>query len=168
MHLSICQNCLDSGPLCKNCQDKLDSGEISQKDVDFVRSITRLAERYPSFEKADVIKTLHSNNISVVVVPKGTAGNFIGRRGIFIKELSSQLGRRIKVIEETKDIKDTIENILFPARFLGINVIYDSNQAEVYKVRVSKSDMKKVSEHKDLENIFTKLMDKGEVKLVFE
>jgi len=168
MNLPICHECLNSELLCPDCQEKLDSGEISQNEVDFSRSVARLSERYHSFEKAELVKTMHSGNISIVVVPKGTAGNFIGRRGIFIKELSSQLGKRVKVIEETKDVKDAIQNILFPARFLGINVMYASDGKEVYKVRVSKSDIKKIPEPKEFEAIFTELLDKGEARLVFE
>ena len=103
----------------------------------------------------------------LVVVPKGTAGQLIGRGGQFIKKISSELCKNVKVVEETKDNKEIIQRVLFPARLLGVNVVYTASKKEAYKVRVAGVDRNKLVDQNSMEQLFKELLG-GETSIVFE
>lgn len=163
----ICSVCINSDILCAGCEDKLKNGVISQGDVDLARALTKLVEKHPSLAHSEFKKTISHKDMFLVLVPKGMAGNFIGKRGIFIKELSEILGKlRIKIIEETSNPKELVQKILYPAQLLGVNVVYAGNR-EIFKVRVPLSDRAKIFNKDILEAMFAKLLEK-EANIVFE
>lgn len=167
MKTPICKICLNSEILCAGCQDKVDKGEVSLADIDLVRALNKLSDKYPVMDKIEFRKTMAAQNFMLVVVPKGMAGQFIGRRGIFIKELSDTLGKKIKVIEETPNTKEFVQRALFPARLLGVNVVYTSDKKEAYKVRVLRNDRNKILDKEALEGLFTSVLG-GETTIAFE
>ena len=164
---TICKICKGSDILCSGCQQRLDAGEINEQDVHLARAISRLSERYPALSRADFKKTLNVKDLSVVIVPKGMAGQFIGKGGVFIKELSKDVGKRLKVVEETTNSKELVQKIIFPAKLLGVNVVYNSNKKESYRVRVPRTDRNKIYDQKVLEELFAGLLE-GETSIIFE
>ena len=110
MKAPICSVCISSDILCTGCEDKLKSGVISQGDIDLARTLIKLSETHPVLEHSEFKRTVSFKELFLVVVPKGMAGTFIGRKGALIKEISDQLGqRRVKVVEETPNPKDFVE-----------------------------------------------------------
>lgn len=167
MKTPICNICQNSELLCSGCQKKLENGEISEHDVEVARVLYDLSEKFPVLKKAEFKNTIAIDNLTVIVVPKGTAGQMIGRGGVFVKELSSALDRKVKIVEETPNEKELVEKILFPAKLRGINVFYSPNQKKKYKVRVPKKDKRKVYKKEALEDLFSKILEK-ETRVVFE
>ncbi len=167
MKTPICKICQNSELLCSGCQKKLENGEIKKHDVEVARALYEMTEKFPVLNKAGFDETIKLDGLTVIVVPKGTAGQMIGRGGIFIKELSSKLDQKIKVVEETPDEKEMIKKVLFPAKLLGVNIFYGPNKQEMYKVRVPKGDKRKLMEVQALESLFSKLLD-GKASIVFE
>lgn len=167
MKAPICKICINSEVLCSGCKSKLENKEIGQADIDLARALFKLSSRHPALERAEFKKTEDFKNLLLVTVPKGCAGQFIGKKGIFIKDISTMLNKKIKVIEETNDVKELIQQILFPARLLGVNVIYTQKNKETYKVRVPRVDKNKVAETEDLEEVF-RLVLGGKTNIVFE
>jgi len=96
MRLPICGACLESDKLCENCSDKLDKGELQHSDVELSRAMTKVADQHPQLEKAEFLKTHANEDLFVVVVPKGSAGQIIGRKGALIKEICAEMGEANK------------------------------------------------------------------------
>ena len=167
MKAPICRVCVSSGILCTGCEDKIKQGIISQTDVDLARAIVKLSERYPILGRSEFNRTISIDEMLLVMVPKGMAGNFIGRKGAFIKELSSMLGqKRVKIVEESNNPKELVQRILYPAQLLGVNVVY-SGKKQVFKVRISKSDRERIYAKEKLEGFFEKILG-GETSIIFE
>ena len=167
MKAPICKICVSSDILCSGCQTKLDKGEVSQHAVEIARALSKLSERYSALDKTEFKKAIGVGDLTVVMVPKGTAGQFIGRGGVFIKELSSRLNKKIKVVEETTNNKELVQKILFPAKLLGVNVVYGPKKSEMYKIRIPKMDRNKVFNKEELETLFSELLE-GETSIIFE
>lgn len=167
MNSPICGLCANSNNLCSACKQKLDNGEATQADIDLARAINTLAGRFPALEKAEFNRVQQVENLLFVTVPQGTAGQLIGRRGAFIKELASLMGKSIKVVEESSDTREIIQKVLFPASFKGVNVLYKSGDKKSYRVRVPRIDKNRIEDTKALEKLFGELLG-GDVQIVFE
>jgi len=153
--------------LCPACESRLKSGEIAQSDIELARTLSVFKDKYPSLEKADFNKTHSVDDLVVVVVPKGSAGSFIGRRGTTIKDLSEHMKKKLKVVEETPDKKELVQRIVYPARLLGVNVLYNADKTESYKVRLSSMDKRRISDAESMKKLFSSLLG-GEVSITFE
>ncbi|HIJ98429.1 TPA: hypothetical protein H1005_00605 [archaeon] len=167
MKAPICRVCVTSDILCTGCEDKLKQGNISQVDIDLARTLSKLAVQHPILEHSEFKSTISFKEMLLVLVPKGMAGNFIGRKGTLIKEISDTLGqRRIKVVEETNNPKELVQRILYPAQLLGVNVVY-SGKKQIFKVRISRADRQRIHEKESLEKLFEKLLG-SETNIIFE
>src|SRR3989344_5522137 len=101
MKAPICSVCVSSDILCTGCEEKVKTGTISQHDVDLARTLIKLSENHPGLEHSEFKRTVPFKDALLVVVPKGMAATFIGRRGSLVKEISDNMGKkRIKIVEE--------------------------------------------------------------------
>ena len=164
MRLPICRACLETDKLCDNCEDRLKKKEIEHSDIELARAIAKVSKRTPQMEKAEFLKTHAHDDLFVVIVPKGTSGQIIGRKGALIKELCSELKARIKVVEETSEKRDFVERVLNPAKMKGLTV--GTNGDNTYKVYVNRMDMGRVGNKKPFEKIFEKVLG-GKTEIIF-
>lgn len=165
MKTPICRACLSSETLCKVCQGKLNRNEIRKEEIEVARALHELSLIYPTLSKVEFNKAISKNNLIFIFVPEGSAGKFIGKEGMFIKELSKKLEKIVKVVEETTDIKELVKRALYPAKVLSFNVVSDEN--EMYKIKVDKADTYKIYNLGAFEKLFKEILGK-EAKIYFE
>ena len=89
MKTPICKICVSSDIMCSGCQAKLDKGEVSQHAVEVARALSKLSERFSALDKTEFKKAIGFEDLTIIMVPKGTAGQFIGRGGVFIKDINN-------------------------------------------------------------------------------
>lgn len=97
-------------------------------------------------------KTLFISNINLVkahdlgdfalLVINGNIAPLIGRQGRMIKQISTDLGKKVRIVAKG-DVRNMVQDILSPARLNGINVLY-KEEGEVYTVVVPDMDRKKL------------------------
>ncbi len=163
----ICSVCLTSDILCTGCESKFKSGEISEGDILMSRALMKLSESHSTIEHAEFKRTISHKGMFLVIVPRGFARNFIGKNGIFIKELSEILKtRKIKIVEETNNPRELIERIVYPANLLGVNVVYTGKKPS-YKVRIPHADRIRIHDPKVLEELFEQLLN-SKTAIIFE
>lgn len=137
METPICGICARGEELCPECRNKLRAGRISELDVQVSQLLCRINEEHnlslASFERAVDIGRV------VLILTKGDVGVLIGKEGKVVSRLSSALGKRVRVAQSAGDKKKTIEDIILPARLLGINTVY-SPTGESYRIRVMRQD----------------------------
>jgi len=165
MKAPICDVCANAGELCGSCKEKLEKGKITQADVKLARGINELSVDYPSLERAEYLSAGEYKNLLLIKVPRGTAGQIIGRRGALINALSKHLDKKLKVVEDASDTRKVIEKVLYPAKFLGLTVKGDGGSE--YKIRVPHFDERKVGDKESYEALFSELLN-GKAKIVFE
>ncbi len=139
----VCEICLKSDSLCPSCEERLKKGEISELEVEFSKILHRLGDRFKGLREIEIVRVIEPGDLVAVLAKKGHARRLVGKGGRIIKEVTKELGRNIKVLEESGE-KGIIEDLLFPARILRINVLYPLGGREKFKVLVAKEDASKV------------------------
>ena len=163
MVLPVCDVCLKSGILCQGCENKLDSGEITQIDLDIAKVLFKLGEG-----KLGFIKTIEVGDIVIIVTEKDQVGKLIGKNGKIVRELSRTFGKKIRVVGQDSDLKAVCSDILAPARVSGINVVYGIDGEEKYKIRVMPEDSRKLPGRLDVLNEIIELLTAEKTSVVVE
>ncbi len=138
MKAPICEICLNSDILCKVCQEKLDKRIINQSDIDISRAVYGLSKSLNILKDIEVKKVLETDNMAVIICKKGDASKLIGKDGVVARRLSKNIGKGIRVIEESNDLKEFIQNLIYPVPLLRINIVYLPDEKEVFKIVIPK------------------------------
>ncbi len=151
--------------LCSGCSAKLKDGRISQLDVEFSKLLHEFKDEYRLAEAS--FTRMVDLGKSAIVFTNGDAGVLIGREACVVSAFGKKLGRHIRIAKEGGDVKQTISDIISPAKLLGINEIF-SPEGKKYKVRISRNDFRALPVDLDsLKKIFASLLGAG-VKVEFE
>jgi transcription antitermination factor NusA-like protein len=134
MQTPICEVCLKSNILCSGCQEKLNSGKISQKDVELSRYLYALSEKMRSIRDIKILKVVDCGSL-IIITGIGDAARLVGRGGVVVKKIAKDFKKSIRILEEATSFKDFVENLLSPAPISGINTLYKEDK-EVYRVKI--------------------------------
>jgi transcription antitermination factor NusA-like protein len=141
---SLCENCILGEELCRECSEKLQSGSISQLEMDVQRAIYQLGERFPAVREANIRDVLHMDDMVVIITDRRSVGLLIGRGGRVAKVLSRKLKRRIRILSISKGLKELVQDALYPAQLLGLNIVYLPGSEEKYRAVISKTDQERL------------------------
>ncbi len=133
MKAPICGICLNSDMLCIACMRKLDEGKISENDVKISRLISEAARDFGPLNDVAIKRVVEGKTLIVVVCGKGDVAKLMGREGMLARKLSKLTGKNVRIIEESGDVKEFMQNLLQPVPVIGINVLYREGE-EVLKV----------------------------------
>jgi transcription antitermination factor NusA-like protein len=139
MVLPVCDVCLKSGMLCQGCENKLKSGEISSMDVDIAKLLYKIGDGKLGFKK-----TIEIGDVVIIVTDKDQVGKLIGKGGKIVREISKTVNKKVRVVGENSDLKSVATDILAPARISGINIVYEKDGEQKYKIRVRREDSRRL------------------------
>ena len=134
MQTPICEVCLRSNILCSGCQEKLNSGKISQKDVEVSRYLYGLSERMRSIRDIKILKVVDCGTL-IIITGIGDAAKLVGREGVVVKKIAKDFKKSIRILEEASTFKGFVEELVSPAPVSGINTLYKEDQ-EVYRIKI--------------------------------
>jgi len=165
--LPVCAVCASTGFLCINCSDKMESGEISEFEVEISKELVRMEEEgHTELKDASFVKVIDFGKIVLFFVGQGDRPKFLKGVVQAIQEIFDI--DRIQVIEFSTNINRLVENLVYPAKLLGVNQIYLPMGTVEYKARVTKGDEENLPLHiEDLEEIIEELTGKT-TKIVFD
>ena len=163
MVLPVCDVCLKSGILCQGCENRLESGEISQIDLDIAKVLFKLGDGKIGFKK-----TIEVGDIIIIITDKDQVGKLIGKNGKIVRELSRTVGKKIRVVGQDSDLKSVSKDILAPARVSGINIVYGKDGEEKYKIRVMHDDSRKLPGRLDVLNEIIQLLTDEKIEMVVD
>ena len=167
MKAPICEICLKNDILCSGCNAKLEEGKITPVDVEVSRKLVKLEEKIPSLKSVELKKVIETRNSYILVVKKGDAPKIIGKRGSVIKKISEVLGKDTRVIEETKNLEELLQNLVKPANIKGINILY-TPEGEIYRVRIPATYRRLIHLSKNDIEVVATLATSRKVEVVFE
>lgn len=118
-------------------------------------------------EKINFKRAISTSGLIVLMVGRGEIPFAVGRGGKVVRELENQLREKIRVVEEGTQTRKLAQDILTPAKVLGVNVLYSGGKEE-HRVRVPRLHLKRLPANvKGIQALLTKLTNKN-ITIVFE
>ncbi|MHA1791538.1 MAG: hypothetical protein ACTSVI_02770 [Promethearchaeota archaeon] len=160
--LPACISCCKSDILCYSCQERLESGDLTDLDLDIAEYLLEVEERVPDsgLSQAHFYKSIDLGKYVILIVGKGESEIF--------KKIMKDLRRElelptIQIIEKSSgsfDLKNLIGDFVQPGKLLGINKIFLPTGDIEFKARVQlkESDRLPIS-RKNLEALIYELTD---------
>lgn len=140
--------CIRTGVLCPRCEKLVSSGAVEPFEVDVMRRLIDLEEdqelkKY--MQNLSYVKAYRFEDSIVVLIQRnGDVPRDIYQR--LSKILSDSLNARVRVINgSSRDLKSIASQLLFPARVLGINIVWLPNGTSFHVLRVPKRDLRYIS-----------------------
>lgn len=165
MKTPICEEDIREGRLCARCEGKMEKGELGRLDFEVARILHRINQR-KNITAASFTRCIDLGRM-VVILTEGEPGVLIGRNGTVVSELSHALGKRVRIAQSSTDAKKTVEDLLAPARVLGINTAYQQG-AEKTKVRIAKESIHSLPADVETLGKAIKTVLRQDVAIVFE
>jgi transcription antitermination factor NusA-like protein len=167
MKMPICDTCLKTNTLCNVCKEKLKRREITKLDIELARTLYSIDKDY---KLGDITfkKSVESDGLIIMIVGKGDVGSTVGRGGKVIRILRRKFNKRIRVVEDTDDLKKLVGELIHPARITGVNIVYPVSGDAINKIRIDKASKDKMPiDVSVIENAVRKIIKK-DIKIVFE
>ena len=124
MKTAICTFCAQTGMLCKDCQTKLNNGEVSPSEIEISKIAAEFEKAHPHSSKVNIIKTIERPNFVLLLVAPGDARFLTGGTLDFDKQIERQLNKPVKIMEKGKNKRKVIDEIFAPALVTGINTLF--------------------------------------------
>ena len=161
----MCKACI-SGSLCFACQEKFDNGYITQFELDLANDFLELEEsgKFPSLKTASFYNAVDVGRIVFLVIGKGHKDKFNPDLIKYIKELYTI--PNIVLIEKGSP-KEMLEQIMSPAKMLGINEIFIPTGEKEYRIVILKDDKEKLRIPIDYLEKASSIIIRGIAKLSF-
>ncbi len=167
MRMPICDTCLKSNTLCEVCNEKLKKEEITNLDIELARTLYNINRNY-NLGDITFKKSVESDGLIVMIVGKGDVGSVIGKGGKIVRILRRKFNKRIRVIGDTDDLKNLVDELIYPARISGIDIVYPVSGEIINRIRIDKISKDKMpAEISIIENVIRKITKKN-IKTVFE
>ncbi|MEM4732411.1 MAG: transcription elongation factor, partial [Desulfurococcaceae archaeon] len=94
--------CIKSGVYCSSCQRKIDSGEVTSDDIEVLKALIELEDKLKFMKKGEFIKAVNLKDKSIVFVRNEFT---VEEKKQLEEELSSLLGKKVRVVEYIGDLK---------------------------------------------------------------
>lgn len=137
--------CVKSRVLCPRCQSLVDSGEVDEREIDVMAKLVELEEREGMrvLKDATYRKSYFLGDLTIVVI------NFNRPQGVQVlsrlsRDLGEKLGTRVRVVEYSGDVKTVASQLLYPARILGVNMLWLPDGTRQHIVRVPRYDARRL------------------------
>jgi len=148
----LCQFCLRSGILCPKCRRKVESGKVSQLDIEIGRFLLSLEEEYPSLQDVFFHKSIESDDVLAIFVGRGDIPRILSYGGKIIKALEQKTGKTVRILEYQSDERKFLEDLFAPMDILTINHIWlpDGTTETRVILKGKKKNMKYIEALKDI------------------
>jgi hypothetical protein len=133
----VCKTCIN-GSLCYSCQERFDSGFVTQFELDLAKDLMDLQDKeFPDLKTASFHNAIDVGDIVFLVVGKGDSAKFSPELLLKIKDL--YYIKEIVMIEKGP-LKVMIQELISPEILLGLNQIYLPTMETEYRVNISDPD----------------------------
>ena len=137
MRMRLCSFCVKSGILCQKCQEKIRTGDISETYMRVAKILIKLEEKYSSIQKIVLNNVYNVDNIIALAVGNGDGSRLLALRGQILRDISKSIGKRIRILEESGDVRKFLEELFMPTKILAINTIWIPDGSTETRVVIS-------------------------------
>ncbi|NWF94944.1 MAG: hypothetical protein HXY34_02275 [Candidatus Thorarchaeota archaeon] len=122
MKLPVCVFDLESDMLCPSCQSKLDSGEISEFDVEFSRWMLERMKGYPELDDVTLLRAVKAGRRIVLLVKKKNKELMESAKEL-LTEIRDTYGEPL-ILEGPMKLRTAVRTMIYPAVEVGVNSLY--------------------------------------------
>lgn len=144
--LPACLTCVNSGFLCNSCQEKLDSGELTDFELDLAKDLTALEENhqneYGFLKDVSFHKAIDYEDVLIMVVGNMDKLRINQKLVDWMKETYEI--ETIILVEKSKKIRPVVESLITPHKVLSINEIFLATGDIEFKAVLKESDKDKI------------------------
>jgi len=145
----------------------LDIGNYEKAEM-YINELMKLEKDFKALSDINFYKAYDVGHLIVLEVGKGDIASIIGPRGKIIKKLQDEFKKTFRVIEKTNNVKKILEDLIAPARAIGINRIFLPTGEVESKARIYKADQKKMPAPPEvLEDLISNLINER-IRITFE
>ena len=119
------KTCINSGFLCANCQSRLDTGEITEFEIDLAKDLLELEEVNENFgflKDVSFYKAIDYEDLIIIIVGKRDKLKITSELIDWIKETYEV--DEIILIEKTNKPRPVIEALINPYKLISLNEIF--------------------------------------------
>jgi|GEM_PF-786996 hypothetical protein len=141
MKAPICNFCLTSTILCSSDQAKLDSGRISQLEIDISRALFKLEKSHKAIASSKILGARSVDGIIVIFIESQIPIS-LGEVLSINKDASSVISKDVKIIEKNAQLNKIIQELLLPAKVVGVSNVWLPDGSTFIKVKLNGSPNK--------------------------
>ncbi len=156
--LPACLTCVNSGFLCTSCQTKLDTGGITQFELDLAKDLIKLEEQedFSFLRDASFHKAIDYEDVIILVIGNKDKVRITDELIHWIKK--NYKIDKIILIEKTQKPRPVVESLIAPGKLVSLNEIFLATGDIEFKAVIRKSDRKKILfTSKELEELIFEL-----------
>jgi len=130
----------------------VESGKVSQLDIEIGRFLLSLEEEYPSLQDVFFHKSIESGDVLAIFVGRGDIPRILSHGGKIIKALEQKTGKTVRILEYQSDERKFLEDLFAPMDILTINHIWlpDGTTETRVILKGKKKNMKYIEALKDI------------------
>ncbi|MEM0321186.1 MAG: hypothetical protein QW613_02155 [Thermoprotei archaeon] len=136
MKAPICNFCLTSTILCSSDQAKLDSGRISQLEVDVSRAIFKLEKSHKAIASTIVVSARSVNGFVIVLIEAQIPFSLTEILSIN-KDVGSLISKDVRIVEKNAPLNKIVQELLLPAKVMGVSNVWLPDGSRFIKVRLN-------------------------------
>jgi len=136
MKLPICNFDAKNAVICPKCESNVESGIITEADVDASIILARLAKSNKIIDKFSLYSCKKFNGNFVLTLAKNDI-MAIRQNSVLYKLLQDQFHGKIWLVEDDESDKKFIEDLFFPTKILSINSVWIPGGVQKTKAVVS-------------------------------
>jgi len=139
-NLPACKTCVNSGFLCTSCQEKLDTGVLSQFELDLAKDLLVLEEeeKFGFLKNISFFKAIDFEDVVIFVVGKKDKIKITQKLINWIKETYEV--NELILVEQTKNPRAALESLIAPSKLISLNEIFLATGDIEFKGNLSKKD----------------------------
>ncbi|MBS3113156.1 NusA-like transcription termination signal-binding factor [Candidatus Woesearchaeota archaeon] len=90
--------------------------------IKYDMNLMKYISLFESITRTNVDDAFQQDEIVYFIVKEGMAGKAIGKKGINYKKIEGILKKKVRIIENSKDLSKFIENIIYPLKLANIEI----------------------------------------------
>lgn len=139
---------------------------MNTDEIKMLRQLNKLLKDQKILERVEIKRAI-GKKILMIITRKGDVSRLVGKEGRTVKKLAKELNMPVRVIEESLDLKDFVNDVFFTVPILGINIVYKP-EGKVYRVRIPKSERMKLPISSDVFVSISRSIFNVDAEVVFE
>jgi len=138
--LPICKADVVSGFLCRNCQKRLDVGEITEFEIDLAKDLLKLEEQeeYNFLKEVSFYKAIDFDD--VVILEVGQKDKLKISNSLINRIKKTYEIKQIIFVEKTKKPRPIVESLISPSKLISLNEIFLATGDIEFKAILRKED----------------------------